>query len=122
MIREINSTDWEALCQRLTKELAGASVTLETIEPDGGKSEIAANAALEEIVFEKTDACSDGILIRLNNTREIVHRIIEPIHVNLHSSGGTDFNLLEIKAESGVILLHLHPTIHPQLLGDLKCE
>lgn len=122
MIREINSPDWEEFCHRLTKELAGATVSLEIIEPNGAKSEIAAGAMLDEIAFKKTDACSDVIVIRLGNTREIVHQIIEPIHVNLHSSGGTDFNLLEIKAESGVSLIHLQPTIHPRLLGDLKSK
>jgi hypothetical protein len=71
-------------------------------------------------VFEKTEACSDVIILRLRNAREIVHRIVEPIHIKLQSSGADDFNQIQIEAESGVTFLTIHPVIHPQMLADLR--
>ena len=121
MIREINSPDWPAFCRQLTKEHAGALVKLEVGGTDGTKSEIASNTAFESLVFEKTDACSDIIVLRLRNAREIVHQIIEPIHIKLQSSGAADFNQIQFEAESGVTFLTMtHPVIHPQMLADLK--
>jgi hypothetical protein len=121
MAKEIHSSDWAAFCQRISRQRAGAMVKLEVAGPDGFKTERAANATLQSMTFDKTDACSDVITLRLRDTHEIIHEIIEPIQIGLHSSGtADDFNLLHIKAESGVTFMTFHPTIHPQMLEGLK--
>jgi hypothetical protein len=114
MIREINSADWPAFCLRLTQQRAGATVKLETIEPDGVKSELAANAAFQSITFDKTDGCSDVMTLRLRTAREIVHEITEPIQIRLQPSGTPgDFNPLQIEAESGMVFITFPPG-HPR--------
>jgi hypothetical protein len=121
MIHEIKSSDWPAFCQRLTQQRAGAMVKLEIIESNGIKTEHAASAAFQSMVFDKTDACNDVITLRLKSTREIVHEILDPIQITLHPSGGSvDFNPLQIVAESGTTIITLHPAIHAQMLADLS--
>ena len=115
MIREINSADWPTFCQRLSRERAGAVLKLEIIEPGGAKSE-RANATFEKMAFEKNEGCNDVITLRLREGREIVHQIVEPIYIRLQPSSASDFNQIQIEAESGVTLLTLHPAIHPQML------
>ena len=116
-IREIKSSDWPALCQRVSRQRAGATVKLETVAPDGVKIELAAGADFQSLVFEKTDDCSDIITLRLRNDREIIHKIIEPIRILLHPAGKPgDFSPVQIEAESGVTFLTMHPAIHAQML------
>lgn len=123
MIREINSTDWPAFCQILSRQRSGATAKLEVIETDGVKSELAANAVFQGISFDKKDACSDAITLRLRSEREMVREIIEPIKLLLHPSGtGGDFDQLQIEAESGVILITFHPAIHADMLKGLKAH
>ena len=117
MIHEVNNTDWPAFCQRLTQQRAGALVKLETIEPNGTKTERVASATLQSMVFDKSDTCNDVITLRLKNTRDIVHEILDPIQLTLHSSGDSDgFNPLQIVAENGTTILTLHPAIHAPVL------
>ena len=119
--REINSSDWPAFCQRITAQRAGATVKLEVIETDGVKSELVANAALQSMVFVKTDGCSDTLTLRVRAEREVVHEITEPVSIRLRSSGTPgDFNSLQIEAESGVTLITIHPPLHAQMLEGLK--
>lgn len=118
MIREIDNSDWPAFCRRVTEQRAGATVKLETIEPDGVRSELAADATFQGMKFEKTEACSDTITLRLRTVREIVREIVEPVQIKLHPSGGPgDFNPLEIVAESGVFFVTFHPAIHANMLN-----
>ena len=96
-------------------------VKLETIEPDGIKTERFANATFLSLVLDQTDACNDVITLRLKNSREIVHEILDPIQITLYSSGGIDdFNRLQIKAENGISIITMHPSIHAQMLKDFK--
>jgi hypothetical protein len=117
MITEIKSSEWPAFCQRLTKDLAGAMVKLESTAADGTKSASTANATLTSLIFDGSDGCNDVIRLRLANSHEIVHEIIEPIHVRVHASKTPDdFNPLEIVAESGVTLITFHPAIRSSML------
>lgn len=121
MTREIGSGDWPAFCQRLTGQLAGAMATLEVTAHDGVRTVLAANAAFESMVFKKTNACSDLIVLRLNGTKEIVHEIVEPIHILLRASNGSgDYNPLLIEAESGEAQLTFHPVIHARMIEGLR--
>jgi hypothetical protein len=120
MIYEIKSSDWPAFCQRLSQQRAGAMVKLETIESNGIKTERVASASFQSLVLDQTDACNDVITLRLRSTREIVHKILDPIHITLYPSGESgDFNPLQIAAENGITIITLHPAIHAQMLGDL---
>jgi|SRR5271168_3209512 len=123
MIREINNQDWSIICQRITEQRAAATVKLEVIGSDSIKIEKAANATLQSMAFVKTDGCSDGITLRLKNPHEIIHEIVEPIRIQLQSSGKSDdFNLIFIEAESGITILTLHPAVHQQMLAGLKSD
>lgn len=120
MIREIKSTDWPDFCRRITQKLFGAMVKLEVIAPDGIKSETAANATFQGLEFDSSDSCNDTITLRVRGHREIVHQMIDPIHVRLHPSETPgDFNPLQIEAEGGVTIITLHPAIHAQMLEGL---
>jgi hypothetical protein len=95
--------------------------TLEVTGRDGVKAGSGASAAFESMVFDKTDGCSDVIKLRLKGGKEIVHEIIEPIHIRLHPSSATgDFNPLLIEAESGLVSLTFHPAIRAQMLDGLR--
>lgn len=121
MIREINSSDWPAFCQRISEQRSGARVKLEVIAPDGVKTERVANGSLQSMTFDAGNACSDTILLRIADTQEIAHEIIEPIRIRLHPSNPAgDFHKLEIEAESGVTIITLTPSIHAQMLEGLK--
>lgn len=123
MIHEIKSSDWPAFCRKVTEQQADAMVKLETIEPNGVKTEQFANATFQSLVFDQTDACNDVITLRLRNTREMVHEILDPVQITLHPSGGiVDFNRLQIKAENGISIITMHPAIHMQLLNDFKSK
>jgi hypothetical protein len=120
MIREIDSPDWPAFCERITRQLAGATATLEVTGRDGVKAGSGADAAFESMVFDKSGGCSDVIKLRLKGGKEIIHEIIEPIHIRLHPSSGTgDYNPLLIEAESGLVSLTFHPAIHARMLEGL---
>jgi hypothetical protein len=122
MIREINSKDWPEFCKRLTHELKGATVKLETTKPDGLKETLATEATFQGIAFEQVDGCSDAITLRVRAEREIVHQMLDPIHVQLRASaaGAGDFNMLQIGSESGVTIITLHPAVHAKMLDGLK--
>ncbi|MEO8426537.1 MAG: DUF5335 family protein [Verrucomicrobiota bacterium] len=119
MIHEIKSFDWPAFCQRVSQQRAGAIVNLEVIETNGSKTERVASATLQSMVFDKTAACNDVITLRLRNTREIVHEILDPIQITLQTSGESgDFNPVQIKAESGTTTITM--AIHAQMLEGFK--
>ncbi len=121
MIREIDSPDWPAFCERVTRQLAGAMATVEVTGRDGVKAAPGASAAFESMVFDQTGGCSDVIKLRLKAGKEIVHEIIEPIHIKLHPSGGAgDYNPMHIEAESVLVSLTFHPAIHAQMLEGLR--
>jgi Family of unknown function (DUF5335) len=123
MTQEIKNTDWPAFCEQLTRQRAGAVVKLEIIESNGVKTERAANATFEGMVFDKTDACNDVITLRLRSDQEIVYEIVDPIRITLQPSGAPgDFNPLQIAAENGTCILTFHPAIHTQMLGNVKAK
>ena len=121
MIRTINSQDWPAFCQRITEQCATALVRLEVTETSGIKNELAANARLQSMAFDGTDPCNDVILLRVRDTREISHEILDPIQIRLHSAGTPgDFNQIEIAAENGITLIHLSPSLREEMLAGLS--
>jgi hypothetical protein len=123
MIHEINSSDWPAFCERISEQRSGARVKLEVIEPDGVKTERVADGGLQSMIFDDGNACSDTIVLRITDAREVVHEIIEPIRIRLHPSNSAgDFHTIEIEAESGISIITLTPSIHAQMLEELKAR
>jgi hypothetical protein len=121
MNHEINSHDWPLFCQRITELQTTTTVKLEFIGANGIKTEIVAGATLQELTFMATEGCSDIITLRLDSSREIVHEIVEPIQIQLHSEGTAgNFNQITIEAESGISILTIHPVIHSQILTGLR--
>ena len=121
MKREIHSNDWADFCTRITRELRGAMVTVQTIFPDGEKREQVGNATLEGLDFDTSNACNDTIRLRVRNERETAIDIIEPRHIILEESKkGGDFNPLQIDGENGTTFVTFHPAIHDQMLAGIK--
>jgi hypothetical protein len=121
MIRNINAIDWPAFCQRINENLVSARVKVQTTASNGVKSELAANASLQSMIFDGSDGCNDTITVLLKDVHEISHEIVEPVQIRLRSSGGSsDFNTIEIEAENGITIITLSPSIHPKVLDGLK--
>ena len=119
-LREVRSRDWSAFCERLN-ELEGAIATIELIDLQGMKTEIAHNAQIERVSFGKLDACSDEILIRVRDKHVIEHRIVDPLHVKVEETeGGRDFDAAFLEGENGTTVLTMHPVIHASQLAGIR--
>ena len=116
-MREINSQDWGAFCDRVNQNERGGTVTVQKLELNGVKKEIAHNAAFDEIEFGKRDECNDRISLRGS---AIQHEIIEPIHIKLmETEGGAAFRSVVIEAEDGVTQIDFRPVIQKAWLDGL---
>ena len=94
---------------------------MEVIKSDGAKDESFASTTFLSMVFDGTGACNNTITLRLKNGREIIHEILDPIHLRLNSSDAAGgFNFIEIQAESGITTITFHPAIHAQILEGLR--
>ena len=121
MTCEINSHDWPAFCRRITEQRAAATVKLEAIGPDGIKTGLVDGGALQSMTFDGSDPCNDLIILRVRQTREITHEILDPIQIRLLPSGTPgDFNPIEIVAENGTTLITLTPSVHARMLEGFK--
>lgn len=98
-------------------------LTIESIQPDGRKIELATSVPLQNVKFEKTDACSDMVFLEVGrgNERPTQHVITEPIHIRVKTTeqqGG--YNPVMIEAESGVTMITFHPALRQDVLQDLQ--
>src|SRR5205085_2144424 len=93
-IKEIRSQDWEAFCRKITELRKEALLTVEVVRPDGRRDQIARSVPLRNMSFQKTDGCSDQILLDLESGREqpITHAIVDPIHILLRPSTNGSYN------------------------------
>jgi hypothetical protein len=99
--QEIKDTDWQKFCDRFEEAHRGALISLETVGRDGATVVLARNEPLRKFRFEKTAGCSDAIHLELGEAGRLTqHEVIEPIHVRLRDSEGSQ-KVLEIDAESG---------------------
>ncbi|MDB6016102.1 MAG: hypothetical protein JWR19_591 [Pedosphaera sp.] len=119
-IREVSSTSWDEFCRRINGQQRGALVNIETIASDGYRMTTASDAIFESLALDARGACNDVLSVRVSKDRELIHDIIEPIHIKLtESSASGDYNPVQIEAENGITLLTFHPAIHNQLLDGL---
>lgn len=119
---EVTTKNWKTLCERVKEQRRGATLTIAVIEPGGREIEIGRDLIFESMDFTK-DPCNDIISVRARNAREIVHNIIEPIHIRLREvTERTNYNSIAIEAENGTTFLTFQPTIHAEMLEGLDAD
>jgi hypothetical protein len=103
--QEITSTDWEAFCQRFLELHRGALMTVRKIEPSGQTVEIVEEMPLTNAWMEE-DACNSKMFFDFEQEgrREVIHQIVEPIHVKVREESGGRKGL-QINAEDGSTLI-----------------
>ena len=122
-MREVNTSDWAAFCERVNQNENGAAISVHKVELNGAKLEIAKNATFERMDFGRRDDCNDGMSVRLSGNSASDHTIIEPMHIKLaESENGTAFQSVIIEAEDGVTILTFHPVLKAVWLKDLKLQ
>jgi hypothetical protein len=122
-MREVNTSDWAAFCERVNQNENGAAISVHKMELNGAKLEIAKNVTFERMDFGRRDDCNDGISVRLSGNGASDHTIIEPMHIKLaESENGTAFQSVIIEAEDGVTILTFHPVLKAVWLKDLELQ
>jgi len=117
MTEEINAKDWKTFCERLTEMEHGQMVTIEVVEPNGSRREVARALPLDKVTLKPKDACNDAIWI---NTRDgFAHEILEPIHIKLKRNAEGGFNPIQIDGETGTTILHFRPALKPTVVDGL---
>jgi hypothetical protein len=121
-IKEIQSKDWDAICERINNLRQQALLTVEVLHPDGRRDQVARDVPLQSMVFDRSDACYDHIALNLGpaSQRPMTHLIVQPIHITLKPAENGSFNPMQIEAESGVTLLTFHPALRPDFLRGLQ--
>lgn len=117
MTEEISAQDWKTFCERITEIEHGQMVTIEVVDHDGSRREIARAVTLENVTLKPKDACNDAI--RINATDGFEHEIIEPIHIRLKRNPGGGFNPVQIDGETGTTILHFRPALKPTVVDGL---
>jgi hypothetical protein len=120
MTEEINARDWKTFCERVTEMERGQMVTIEVVEADGSRREVARAMPFDRVTLTTRDACNDAI--RINGTDGFAHEILEPIHVKLKRNPGGGFNPVQIDAETGTTILHFRPALKPTVVEGLDCR
>ena len=119
-LREVRDRDWPALCERLN-QLQGAIATIEFVDLNGSKREVARNAEFEGASFGKLDACNNRILIRVRDNRVVEHGVIDPLHLKLEETeDGRDFDAVFMEGEKGTTVLRIHPAIHASQVAGIE--
>jgi hypothetical protein len=119
--KEIQSKDWEKICERINNLRQQALLTIELLQPDGHKRQVARDVPLQSIVFDTSDACNDRIALNVGPAAQkpLTHVIVQPIHIKLKPAENGSYNPMQIEAESGITLLTFHPALRPDFLQGL---
>lgn len=118
--QEIQETNWQKFCDRFEEAHRGGLISLEVVQHDGTTSPLATGEPLRMFRFEKTQGCSDVIKMELGELgRMTQHEIVEPIHVRLRESNGSQ-NVLEIDAESGSAIMRFSSGRIGAILKEMK--
>lgn len=121
-MREVQSRDWAAFCDRLSQFEGGADVSIDVVDRNGSRREIAQSVPFERMSFGFGTACYDQITIRssgLNGAKR--HDIIEPIQVLLkETEAGAAFSEVLIEGELGTTVLTFHPVIRSAWLDGIR--
>ena len=119
--KEIQSKDWDKICERINNLRREALLTIEVLEPGGKKRQLARDVPLQSIVFDRSDACNDRMTLSVGPAAQkpMTHQIVQPIHIILKPAENGSFNPMQIEAESGITLLTFHPALRPDFLQGL---
>ena len=103
--QEIKSTNWKTFCDRFLELHRGTLMSVTKIEPSGRSVEVLTDMPLTKVWMESGD-CNDRIFLNFeqDGKREVIHEIIEPIHVKLRDEAGGKKGL-QFDAENGSTLL-----------------
>jgi hypothetical protein len=103
--QEISSTNWKQFCERFVDLHRGTLMTLMKVEPSGQSQELVRNMPLAKAWIEN-GGCNDRMYFNFEEAgrREIIHEIVEPIHVKLREEAQGKKGL-QIDAESGSTLV-----------------
>lgn len=122
-MREVNTSDWAAFCERVNQNENGASISIHKVEMNGAKIEVAKNVLFERMDYGRRDACNDGISVRVSGNGATDHNVVEPMRIKLmESENGTAFQSVIIEAEDGVTILTFHPVLKAAWLKDLRLQ
>jgi hypothetical protein len=119
--KEIQSKDWEKICERINNLRQQALLTIEVLQSDGHKRQLARDVPLQSIVFDTSDACNDRIALNVGPAAQkpMTHLIVQPIHITLKPAENGSYNPMQIEAESGITLLTFHPALRPDFVQGL---
>ena len=117
MTEEIKARDWKTFCERVTEMERGQMVTIEVVQNDGSRRDVARALPLDNVTLKAKDACNDAIQVRASDGFE--HEILEPIHIRLKRNPGGGFNPVEIHSETGTTVLHFRPALKPTVVEGL---
>jgi hypothetical protein len=118
MTEEISAKDWRTFCDRVTEMERGQMVSIELIDLDGSRREVARAVPLEAVTFKRKDACNDAIWV--SGSDGFAHEILEPIHVKLKRNPEGGFNPVQIDGETGTTILHFRPALKPTVVDGLN--
>jgi len=120
--QEIKDTNWREFCERFEEEHRGALLTLDVVQHNGATALLAKNEPLRSFRFDGSAGCSTVIRLELGGAGQITqHEIVEPIHVRLRESAGSQ-KILEIDAESGSAQIHFSSGRSGEMLKDMEIE
>ena len=119
--KEINSTVWEAFCEKLREIRPPTRLTIERVERDGKLARVVHNLELRQARLNRTGACNDIISFTLAGAsgEAVEYAITEPIHIKLRQEDSDRYNAIEIIAENGTHILSARPGFRRDLLEEL---
>ena len=103
--QEINSTNWKQFCERFVDLHRGTLMTVMKIEPSGQSQEVVKDMPVAKAWME-SGGCKDRMFFDFEQEgkREVIHEIVEPIHVKLREEAQGKKGL-QIDAENGSTLV-----------------
>jgi hypothetical protein len=119
--KEIESKDWEKICQRINDLRQQALLTIDVLQRNGQKRQLARDVPLQSMVFDTSDACNDQIALSVGPPAQkpLTHVIVQPIHIMLKPAENGSYNPMQIEAENGITVLTFHPALRPDFLQGL---
>ena len=120
MTQEITSTDWKTFCTRFVDLHKGALMTVRKVEPSGTTTEAVRDMPLVR-AWMTADECNNKMSFNFEQEgrREVVHEIIEPIHVKVREESEGRKGL-QIDAEDGSTLILFRSGRLNELLDGLN--
>ncbi|HVK59633.1 MAG TPA: hypothetical protein VM735_12690 [Candidatus Kapabacteria bacterium] len=118
--QEISSSNWKEFCDRFVELHRGTLMTVMKVDPSGQSHEVVRDRPLTKAWMD-TGECNDRIFLDFesNGKRELIHEIVEPIHVKLREEAQGRKGL-QIDAEDGSTLVLFSSGRLQELLSGLK--